>query len=106
MRFKENVKVFGIKPEIVIILPIIDEVYNLIVGRGCTITSVTDGKHGKTSLHPFGFAIDIRTRDDNSGYQWRDGIKEELAKELRLRLTDEYDVVVEGSHIHIEYDNR
>jgi hypothetical protein len=108
MRFKEGVTIFGVKPEIVAILPIINEVYIEIAGQGCTITSLIDGVHSIRSMHKYGFAVDVRTRDD-AGYnltQWRPGIKDEIVKQLKLRLTHEYDVVLEKDHIHCEFDIR
>lgn len=60
-----------------------------------TLTSVTDGKHGETSLHYAGFAVDIDHHDPGS-FPW---IREKLVD----RLTVEFDVVVEATHIHIEF---
>lgn len=63
------------------------------------VTSVKDGKHSARSLHYVGLAMDVRI--------W--GLKEDADKvqaisELRDALGKDYDVVLEGDHIHIEYD--
>jgi len=66
-------------------------------GSDLVITSVRDSKHGKHSLHYVGKAFDIRI--------WNIKVdKYVLGKELQKALGDEYDVVVEKDHIHIEYD--
>lgn len=61
-----------------------------------TITSAKDGKHMSNSKHYSGNAIDIRTRD----------MKEinDTAREIKFELGEDYDVIVEKDHIHIEYD--
>lgn len=67
-------------------------------GQLFTITSITDGKHSNGSLHYKGLAIDIRTRD-------LVGITaHHIAELIRNALGNDYDVVVEATHIHVEYD--
>lgn len=67
-------------------------------GQSFTVTSICDGKHSKNSLHYSGLAIDIRTRD-------LDGITPiKMAELIQAKLGDDYDVVVETDHIHLEYD--
>jgi len=67
-------------------------------GYDLTITSVADGKHGPKSLHYAGYAFDFRTR------MMRDGDKQIVASAVSKALGDEYDVVAEKTHIHVEYD--
>ena len=57
------------------------------------ITSGTDGCHSAGSLHYYGYAIDIRTRQlsDVTGAH----------KELKAMLPG-FDVILERTHIHIE----
>lgn len=66
--------------------------------RDAVITSGRDGVHSQTSLHYEGKALDLRTRDLDADeverYRW----------ELASKLGADYDIVVEGSHIHVEYD--
>jgi hypothetical protein len=97
VNFKQGVKVAGLKPEIVLAAIVANEVY-AVEGHSLTITSGTDGEHMPGSRHYTGQAIDIRTRI------LTDTETETVANEIRKRLTDEYDVVFEGNHIHIEFD--
>jgi len=105
MKLKESVKISGIKPEMVFVMIIIDSVYHEIVNQECTITSVSDGKH-LNALHSVGYAIDLRSRDTDSNEQWSNRLKKRLAAKIRSRLTDEFDVVIESDHIHVEFDPR
>lgn len=59
------------------------------------VTSICDGEHSRTSLHWSGCAADLRRwniPDPNSFVDW-----------LREALTDEFDVVLEDDHIHMEF---
>lgn len=61
-----------------------------------TITSACDGKHMENSKHYSGNAIDIRTFDMNFAIY-----NKHLIQNI---LGNDYDVVLEDNHIHIEYD--
>lgn len=66
-------------------------------GTELTITSAKDGKHKDGSRHYDGRAIDVRT--------WKiKGREVEAAAKIKAKLGKDYDVVVEGDHIHVEYD--
>ena len=69
-----------------------DHGYELILTEG------TGGSHMEGSLHYFGQAVDIRTR------HVPDELRKVLSDDIRRRLTDDYDVVLEATHIHLEYD--
>jgi len=62
------------------------------------ITSAHDGTHSEGSLHDDGLAVDLRV--------W--GFSEAEAKrttaEIQDRLGERWDVIYEGTHIHVEYD--
>ena len=93
MKFKEGAKVFGIRQEAMLVLMCADTVWGR-QGEELVCTSVVDGAHSHSSLHYTGCAVDLRI--------W--GIDVEVAAhELRGALTDEYDVVVEKDHIHVEF---
>jgi hypothetical protein len=63
------------------------------------ITSADDSKHMAGSFHYLGLALDFRS------YYWLVHIAPfELANKLAVVLGDEFDVVLEKDHIHIEYD--
>lgn len=63
-----------------------------------TVTSMEDSQHGLNSLHYSGNAADIRTRH----------VPVSQLPALHRALVDalgrDYDVVLEKTHIHIEYD--
>ena len=54
--------------------------------------------HSVGSLHPFGLALDFRHR------YFSGPVKAIIANELENELGSDYDVVIERTHIHIEYD--
>ena len=64
-----------------------------------TITSGNDGKHMKGSLHFKNRAIDIRSFDMMNPAKTVEAIKQVLNQKGH-----KFDVIYEGSHIHIEYD--
>jgi len=99
MILKKGVKLEGIKPEILMAACVVNGIY-IDQGRpeGVTITSITDGKHKPNSLHYSGLAIDIRTRYFNRSIQKR------LAQKIQDALGDEFEVILERTHIHIEFD--
>lgn len=94
---KDGVKTEGIQPQLLDAILICTAVY-IHAGQQITVTSICDGVHSKNSLHYKGLAVDLRTRDLK-------GITaNQLAVRLRKALGNEYDVVVEKDHIHVEYD--
>ncbi len=97
MKFKKGVKINNIKPEMVTALIVIEAIY-LKYGVELVVTACTDGKHSKGSLHYVGYAIDTRTRNFLT-----DDIINQVADDIREALTDEFDVVVESDHLHIEF---
>ena len=98
MRVKDNsIRVGGIRPELLIAVMVANEVYTEI-GKELVITSVTDGKHSDTSLHYTGSAFDCRIYDDSD--------MEFVITKMKDRLKIDYDVVLEGNHIHVEYQPR
>ena len=65
--------------------------------RRVAVTSCTDGKHSRASLHYTGNAVDLRI------WNIPENRRKELVAKLSLALGAEYDVVLEKDHIHIEY---
>ena len=111
IKFKWGVVIDGIQQETISAMAIVHEeyqdfTYNLFKGsRDLVVTSVTDGKHKEGSKHYTGHAFDMRTwTTDRSGIQWSNRRKELFARQLRKALGEDYDVVVEDTHLHIEYD--
>lgn len=96
---KPGVSLKGLKTEIlfgvIILAGILRE-----MGLRLTITAGTDGKHSEGSLHYVGLAVDIRTRDMT---------KEQALKAIaafKERAEQQFDIVLEATHIHLEYDPR
>lgn len=96
MRFKHDVKIFGARAEIAMAAVVCDSVFREF-GLDMIITSVVDGAHSRTSLHYSGAAFDIRRRNIE------DDVLERLVPSLRYALTKDFDVVLEDTHIHIEF---
>lgn len=63
-------------------------------GEDLYITSVREGTHGPSSFHPSGRAWDMRPNAKIP------------ATSIKRQLGDAFDVVDEGNHVHIEWENR
>ena len=105
MRIKPGASLNGLHPVMRQALREMDRVWKE-MGRkeGVTITSGTDGQHGPTSWHYFGFALDGRTNYErhNEGKN----IDENIATIKLKQALPNYDVVMhKGSHIHVEIGN-
>lgn len=99
LRVKDGVSIRGVRPEIILLLAIAADVYGEHGADECVVTSCTDGSHSKGSLHYVGLAVDLRI------WPWQDNADalRDVVSDLQHRLGTEYDVVLETSHIHIEY---
>lgn len=97
MKLKEGVRILGIRPEVALAMIIVEGVYQE-HGYELVVTSGVDGTHSQGSLHYSGGAFDCRT-------YFVDTDKEvaEIAHKIRESLGDEFDVVVEDTHIHVEW---
>jgi hypothetical protein len=93
---KKGVQLFGIRPEMLIALRVAEKIYNDL-STTLVITSVVDGEHSRGSLHYAGQAVDIRTR-----HAPQESLQN-IVGLIATRLTDEFDVVLEKDHIHIEF---
>ena len=60
-------------------------------GKNLFVTSIRDGNHGYGSFHYLGLAFDLK----------KEGVK---AKEIRDAVGPGWDLVIHGSHYHLEYD--
>jgi len=99
MKILPNVVLNKLQTPMVNALPVINAAFSK-QGIDCTITCGNEGKHMKGSLHPAGLALDFRTRELPSY-----AVKK-IVKEIDAELGDYYDVVLESTHLHVEYDRK
>jgi hypothetical protein len=97
VRLKTGVKLEGVRPEIVLALCVADSLFRS-KGYDLVVTSIADGKHSPNSLHYRGLAADLRSRDIPAARH------HQMRESLEVALGDEYDVVLEKDHFHIELD--
>jgi len=98
LKFKPGVDLRGIQPEALAMVPVVVARFAEIGADYAMITSALDGKHSTQSLHYKGKALDWRIR------HLKDGEAELVTKFIRLDLGQQFDVVLEKDHIHIEFD--
>ncbi len=97
MIIKPGVNLAGIRPEMIIALLVAAEVYREVADEELVITEVTGGKHGRNSLHYVGLAVDLRTR-------YFDNVTVlAVHKKIQQKLGSQFDVVLEKTHMHIEF---
>ena len=77
-------------------LKIIDTVYRDF-GEEAVMTSAGEGNHSPSSLHYANLACDFRLIRDMAH-------RNDLFVKLKVKLGQDYDVVAERTHLHIEYD--
>jgi hypothetical protein len=97
MQIKKGVNLNGLKPEIAAIFPVLECVYQS-YGAEAVITSGVEGSHGDYSHHFKGLAVDVRTRNVNVNFH------KDLVNKLKFALSEQYQVVYENNHIHVEFD--
>lgn len=94
---KRGVNVAGLRAEMVPALLAADRILEAI-GAELIITSALDGEHKAGSRHFLGLALDFRTRH-LTGLE-----RSRFASELQAALGNQYDVVLEKTHVHVEFD--
>ena len=93
MLMKLGVDISRLKRPVRRILSRIDAIYTQ-HGEEAVITSTYEGNHSPSSLHYDDNAIDFR----------RPQRFREIVSEIKDAIGNDYDVILEGTHIHIEYD--
>ncbi len=96
MRLKQDVRIHGLRPELVLALFMCEQVYRA-ADTELVITSVIDGKHSPGSLHYAGSAVDLRINNLPSGQA------EKIRDQIAERLGKDFDAVLESNHIHLEF---
>lgn len=90
-------RIVGLQPCMVIAAMVCDSVMAT-RDLDAVITCGIDGKHMKSSKHYVGLAFDLRSNTLGQNQQL------EVCAEIKGALGDDFDVVVEGDHLHIEAD--
>ena len=109
LKFKEGVKIEGLQPQMLVALDVATEEYDKF-SRDCVVTGALKekknnppkGNHGDFSHHYKGLAVDLRIRhlpDPN-------GNPGMIKRKLQHRLGEEYQIILESTHIHVEFDPR
>lgn len=88
--YNKDVNPQGIRPELMLVI-ICANAYQHDVGVSCII----NGEHMRGSLHKSGQAIDLDVLGENSNL--------ELVRFLKPALPSVFDVVLEATHVHVEY---
>lgn len=97
LRFKPEVR-FGYFDERAGLVLQYASVWSLGTKIDVEVNSANDSTHGATSLHPGDLAWDLDTAGD------RPEDLPKLARYLANRLPAGYEVIVEGDHVHVEFD--
>jgi len=95
---KPGVLLDGLHVSMRIVKVIVKQVYNE-HGQEPVITSGLEGKHSVGSYHPFGMALDFRTRFFENDVECNI-----VAQKIQERLGAYYTVIFEGDHIHVQYN--
>ena len=95
-KLKPGVRLAGIRPEILVAVMAAERAYNR-AGYELVVTSCADSKHSRGSLHYAGAAVDLRTRGVPAD------VIQAIVAEIRESLGADFDVVLEDTHLHVEY---
>jgi hypothetical protein len=99
MRLKANVNLSGLHLSMRPVLVAAEAIWKQLgITEGVTVTSALDGLHSAGSLHYYGRALDFRIR------YFKNNAECEAADLLKKALSEDYDVILHKTHIHVEYD--
>lgn len=97
MKIKPGVRVLGVRPEIVMGLLVMQGVYaRLGALESFVVTSIIEGEHSSGSLHYMGCGADLRRPPS-------DPLAKQIVAEAKAALGDDFDIVLESDHIHMEF---
>jgi hypothetical protein len=97
MKIKEGVHIPGLKIQMRLVLSVADKIWKNL-DQELVITSALDGTHSASSLHYYGYAIDLRSR------YFTPVQKKQAVLLLAKALGPDYEIISHATHIHIEYD--
>ncbi len=95
MLIKLGVNIRRLNREIRRTLNVVDKIYIEESGEEAIVSSTDEGNHSPSSLHYKGDAVDFRLAKKNM-----QKIRIRLKKELGI----DYDIIIEGNHLHCEFD--
>jgi len=96
-RIKAGVDIGELRAVMVVGLMVAQEAFGA-VGKELVVTSGDDSKHSKNSLHYQNKALDLRTR------HLAPGEGESIVAQMQDNLGNDWDIILEDDHIHMEYD--
>jgi len=97
MKIKEGVVMTGLQLQMRDVLIAADQIWKD-AGQELVVTEGTGGTHSAGSLHYYGYALDLRSRDFSLAEL------NDVVDKLNKALGSYYNVVVHNTHIHVEYD--
>ena len=102
---KDGVQINGshFDPVMVRIIDVARETAPMLERGTVWITSANDSKHMEGSLHYTNQAFDIRIKNIIGGMEFPLAARA-WAERMQVALGDDYDVLLESDHIHVEYD--
>lgn len=98
VQFKDGVPTTTLCSVMNMYVNILAYIHFKLFGIYMVITSTTDGKHMRNSLHYKGLAIDIRIKDKS------DVQVNQFVNFVKFHFDKTLDIVLEKDHIHVEYD--
>ncbi len=98
LHLKDGVRLHGLRPEMLVGLQVVHSIFDK-HGKTCVVTSANDSAHSRGSLHYQGWALDFRTRHLSDQSE-----KDRLAASVKKALGGDFDVVLESTHLHVEWD--
>jgi hypothetical protein len=102
IRIKAGVRTLGMLPQVSLAIQTAAFVWLKHGAPELVVTSVIEGRHRRASIHYTGAAVDLRT------HNLPPTSKHEAVGELRERLADDFDALLENEgepeeHVHVEY---
>lgn len=97
MKIRAGANIQGIDFKLRPVLIYADEIWKR-HGQELVVTAGMDGEHSASSLHYYGLAVDLRTS------YFLPEIAKVVCDDLAFKLGRNFDVVLEKTHIHVEYD--
>ena len=90
----DGCRIAGVRPESLVAVFVAHEIYKE-HSQNLVWTCCTDAKHQTGSLHYVGLAVDLGFPLESQ--------RPAIEQKLKARLGEDFDVVVEGDHYHIEF---